>query len=103
MIATAAIAWVGPMIIACFVGLWMGKRPASSAAEFGTAMMFATLWCAMAVFMLHMIWLGALMMSDGGIAQLGSWAWYWTWVTGFIWVPIMVIAYILRARREMRQ
>ncbi len=101
MIVAISLAWLAPMLIGLAMGLWFAKRPATSPAEFGMAMVYCIIWAGAGIFAVHMLWLGAVMMNDGGVAALGSWAWYWTWITAMVWVPIMVIAYIVRAKRVL--
>lgn len=102
MIALALISWLVPLVIGLATGLWYGRSPASSPGEFSRDVAYMLMTAAPLVFMFHMLWLGAVMMSDGGIAALGSWAWYWSWLTALLWGPSMVIAYIVTAKRMRR-
>lgn len=99
MIGLALINWLVPAVIALATGLWYGRRPASSAGEFARDVAYMLMTAAPLVFMFHMLWLGAVMMADGGISALGAWAWYWSWLTALIWGPVMVISYIIKAKR----
>lgn len=97
------ISWLGPVAIALWLGLWQARRPAMTPAEFckdvGTALAFA----AALIFMLHMVWLGAAMLAAEGVRELGRQALGWTALTATLWVPALVISYIIRAMRERRQ
>ncbi len=100
MIGTILAAWLLPVLIAAALGAWQAERPAMTPSEFfkdvGTALLFA----ACAIFMLQMVLIGALMTGfQGGMTGLGIEAWRWTFYTGAIWVPGLVITYIVKAMR----
>ena len=100
MFALAIISWTVPMVVAITVGLRRGRRPAHSPSEFSMDVAYMLMSAGPIVFIFHMLWLGSLMMQDGGVAELGRWSWYWTWLTGLAWVPLMIISYIVKAMRS---
>lgn len=97
-----AIVWLIPALWGAFSGHWRAARPALNLSEFGTDIGIATMTAAAPIFMFHMVWVGAVMEMTGGLSALGSWAWYWSWLTALVWFPCMVIAYIWRALKIKR-
>ncbi|PTX54386.1 hypothetical protein C8N43_3200 [Litoreibacter ponti] len=94
--------WIVPGIIGICTGLWHGRRPAGTPKAFGGDVIHMLMVAAPLVFMVHMAWVAALMMADGGIAALAGWTLYWTALTALLWVPLMVICYIVRGLKEQR-
>ncbi len=104
MIATLLTVWCLPILIGIWLGMWQGRRPAMTPGEFfkhiGTAILFA----GCIIFMIQMILVGALMVGlEGGMVGLGSEAWRWTFYTGALWLPCLVISYIVKAMQEKRR
>ncbi len=99
MAALFFFVWLVPALWGGYSGWWRAKRPALNFAEFGTDIGIALMTAAAPIFMFHMVWAGAFMEMTGGLSALGSWAWYWSWLTALIWFPCMVIAYIIRAMK----
>lgn len=99
MAALFIFVWLLPAAWGAFSGYWRAARPALTLSEFSTDIGIATMTAAAPIFMFHMVWVGAFMEMTGGLSALGSWAWYWAWVTALMWFPLMVIAYIWRAMK----
>lgn len=97
MAALFLIVWLIPAAWGAFSGYWRAARPALNVPDFATDIGIALMTAAAPIFMFHMVWVGAVMEMTGGLSALGSWAWYWSWLTALIWFPCMVIAYIWRA------
>ena len=89
--------WLVPAGWGAFSGWWRAARPALNVTAFLSDIAIALMTAAAPIFMFHMVWVGAVMEMTGGLSALGSWAWYWSWLTALIWFPLMVIAYIWRA------
>ncbi len=105
MAALFIIVWLIPAAWGAYSGYWRAARPALNLGEFATDIGVALMTAAAPIFMFHMVWVGAFMEMTGGLSALGSWAWYWSWLTALVWFPLMVIAYIIRAmklRKEAR-
>ena len=99
MTLAATLPWLLPIFAAAGLGLWQAARPALTPSEFGKDIFTALLFAGALIFMFHMVWIGAAMMSGTGIDGLGYQAWGWTWLTATIWIPALVISYIIRAMR----
>jgi hypothetical protein len=93
------IIWIVPAAWGAFSGYWRGARPALTVADFATDIGIAAMTAAAPIFMFHIAWVAAMMEMTGRFAELAAWAWYWSWLTALVWVPLMVIAYIWRAVR----
>lgn len=104
MIAVMFTAWLLPVLIGIWLGMWQAKRPAMTPGELfkdlGTAILFA----GCIIFLIQMVLVGALMMGlEGGMSGLGSASWRMTFLTAALWLPCLVIAYVVRAMKERRQ
>ncbi|MEM9583562.1 MAG: hypothetical protein AAGA08_10645 [Pseudomonadota bacterium] len=102
MAALFLIVWIIPAAWGAFSGYWRAARPALNLGDFSKDIGIALMTAAAPIFMFHMVWVGAFMEMTGGLSALGSWAWYWSWLTALIWFPLMVIAYIWRAMKIKR-
>ena len=102
MLTLALLSWIIPALIGIASGYLQARAPATTPADFGKDFVYMLMMAAPVIFIFHMLWLASVMMADGGVTSLGRWAWYWSWLTALIWVPCMVISYIIRAMRARR-
>ncbi|WP_298257867.1 hypothetical protein [uncultured Litoreibacter sp.] len=99
MIWLAVATWGLPVLLAGAAGYWHGRRPAQTLREFATDVGYMLMMVSPVVFIFHIIWLRAVMVAEGGVQGLGYWSMYWTALTAVIWLPFMVVCYILRSKR----
>lgn len=99
MAALFVIVWLVPALWGAFAGWWRAARPALSPKDFLRDIGVALITAAIPIFMFHMVWVAAFREAVGAFSSVGWSASYWTFVTGVIWVPLMVIAYIWRAMK----
>lgn len=102
MIGPAIIAMGVPVLIAILIGWWRARDPIENVRQFFTSLGIGLAFAAVLVFFVQMLWLGALMMANGGVAELAYWSLYWTTITGSIWVPAFVVTLIILALRKRR-
>ena len=102
MIVPAIIAWTLPAALALLVGWWRGRELIETPRRFFREIGIALLWTLAGVFAIHMVWLGAVMTSMGGIESLGAWSLSWTFTTAVFWFPVMVIALAFRALKTRK-
>jgi len=103
MIGPAIIAMGVPVVIAILIGWWRAREPIETLHQFLSSMAVGFGFAAVLVFAVQMVWIGALMMSEGGVADLAFWALYWTVITGMFWVPAFVITLVILALRKRRR
>ncbi len=95
MIALTAYAWLMPVLVGAIVGLWAGWRSdvANSGGLF-RALGLATLVAAAVVYAGQMLWLAALVKTAQSTDSVALWSGKLTVATAFLWLPIMVMAFI---------
>lgn len=92
----ALVVWLGPLILGAVIGWSSGKSPPETSGQALAGIGKALGWSFASVFVFELAWVGML---DG----FGLWSpFVWTVVTGMYWLPVTVIAYILRAAWERR-
>ena len=90
-----------PLVASIAIG-WRGGNDAPiSAPEFAKSAGFAIVWGAAVVFLRHAIWVFS--MFGQRLATLALDAGYWTLLSGTIWLPALMIAYVIRAQRKLRE
>lgn len=88
-----------PVLTAIYLGLRGFRDAPHDLGSFAKGAGFALAWGVAAVFLWHAVWLGALMTAAGGNEGLVRNAALWTVQTAPIWVPALVITYVLRAMK----
>ena len=105
MIQQAIIAWLMPVFVAVWFGYRWARDPAETPGMFLRHIALAALTSAAVIFAGHLIWVSAMLTAIESDASLAYWTFYWTGLTALLWLPILVITYVLLAlkwRREAR-
>lgn len=100
MVGLSFLVWVAPVVIAGVIGWRSAKTPPETRGAALRAIGRVLAWSAAAIYLFHLAWLGLSVPSGG----LDFWPpFVWMFLTAMFWIPVAVIAFILRAQREMRE
>lgn len=92
---------LAPVGLALWIGWSRGHDGPTTPGEFARSLGFAFAWAIAVIFLWQALWMFSV--GTAGLAIVAQDAGFWTLVSGVIWAPLMVIAYIIRARRRLRE
>ena len=84
-----------PFFVATFLGMRAGARDPQSGPEFCNETVIALAWAVALIFLWHCLWITSLMPGPWQ-STITSGA-LWTLGTGVIWLPTLMITYVVRA------
>ncbi|MGB1235978.1 MAG: hypothetical protein ACPG5U_09605 [Planktomarina sp.] len=90
-----------PILIAIFFGLRGGRSDPQTMMDFGKSLGFVFAWALTMIFLYHAFWI-ATVVPSGWVDNVRS-ATSWTLGTGAVWLPALVITYVLRAMKARTQ
>lgn len=92
---------LGPLAIGGLCGWRGGYDGPRTPGAFLKSCGFAIAWSAALVFVWHVLWLASA--SDAGMAGVAVEGGFWTLVSGLLWLPVLVVLYILRAQKRLKE
>lgn len=98
MVIWAITIYLGPIIIAVYNGWAAAKSPPVTPSEALRAMAIMLGWTAAWVFVFLLAWVGIAIAGVSGFNLSEPLIWFV--YTAIFWVPLAIIAYIIRAQKE---
>lgn len=94
-------AFLAPLIFAVLIGWRGGRDGPTTSREFLISAGWALAWGAAVIFLWHAIWLFSL--SGARWGRIAADAGYWTLLSGALWLPVLMIAYVIRAQKRLKE
>ncbi len=101
MVLVAALAFPLPLILAVILGIRAGRSDPQTPRAFWVAAGWAVAWQTAIVFLWHALWTTSLL--PAGWADIFRSAVSWTAGTALLWLPVLMIALVLRAMKARRE
>ena len=89
-----------PVLVALYLGWRAGRRDPQGFREFWTHAAAALAWVFAVVFLWHCLWITSLIPAPWQETALSGAI--WTLGTGAVWVPILMIFYVITALKIQR-
>lgn len=94
------LAFSVPLITALTLGLRAGKRDPQSIRDFWVLAAWAVAWAVGIIFLWHCLWITSALPAPWFDTVKSGF--YWTLGTGAIWLPVLMITFVLRAMKARR-
>ena len=89
-----------PVLAALFLGRRAGRRDPQGIGEFWQEAAVALAWAFVVVFLWHCLWITSLIPAPWQATTLAGVI--WTVATGAVWLPALMICYVITALRIRR-
>lgn len=96
-----ALAFPVPLLIAVFHGYRGGRSDPQTIREFAIRAGFEVAWSTVLIFLYHALWIATIVPAHWHDTARSALS--WTLGTGAIWLPLLMITFVLRAMKARRE